>query len=88
MNDAILWLTVDEAAARARCGVKTIYRAVRSGQLRAVRIGGRRELRFLESWIDDWLLASEYVAAERRNSLGRLTGPTNIVDHPGVAGSG
>ena len=24
--------------------------------MRAARIGGRRELRFLESWIDDWLL--------------------------------
>lgn len=56
MSNARRWLTVREAAAHARCGPKTIYRAVRSGQLQAARIGGRRELRFLESWIDDWLL--------------------------------
>jgi excisionase family DNA binding protein len=56
MGDAIRWLKVREAADRARCGPKTIYRAVRSGRLRAARIGGRRELRFLESWIDEWLI--------------------------------
>ena len=56
MADAIRWLKIQEAADRARCGPKTIYRAVRSGQLRAARIGGRRELRFLESWVDDWLI--------------------------------
>jgi excisionase family DNA binding protein len=56
MSDTIRWLKVQEAADRARCGPKTIYRAVRSGQLRAARIGGRRELRFLESWIDYWVL--------------------------------
>lgn len=50
------WLTVEEAADRARCGVKTIYREVRSGRLRAARLGGRRELRVLPEWIDDWLL--------------------------------
>jgi excisionase family DNA binding protein len=53
------WLKVREAADRARCGPKTIYRAVRSGQLRAARIGGRRELRFLDSWVDAWLLGQE-----------------------------
>jgi excisionase family DNA binding protein len=52
------WLTVDEAAERARCGVKTVYREVHAGRLRAARIGGRRELRLLPEWIDQWLLAS------------------------------
>ena len=37
----------------------TIYRAVQRGQLRAARIGGRRELRFLASWIDSWLVGQE-----------------------------
>jgi excisionase family DNA binding protein len=55
MSEAIRWLKVGEAADRARCGPKTIYRAVRSGDLRAARVGGRRELRFLASWIDCWL---------------------------------
>ena len=59
MSDAIRWLKVGEAAERARCGPKTIYRAVQRGQLRAARIGGRRELRFLASWIDCWLAGEE-----------------------------
>jgi excisionase family DNA binding protein len=49
------WLTVAEAAQRARCGVKTLYREVRAGRLRAARIGGRRELRLRPEWVDAWL---------------------------------
>ena len=66
MSDDIRWLTVRDAADRARCGPKTIYRAVRSSQLRAARIGGRRELRFLASWIDAWLLGVESGEQEPR----------------------
>ena len=51
------WLTVAEAANRARCGPKLIYREVCAKRLRAARLGGRRELRFLPDWIDAWLLA-------------------------------
>jgi excisionase family DNA binding protein len=50
------WLTVEDAAQRARCGVKTIYREVHAKRLRAARIGGRRELRLLPEWIDQWLV--------------------------------
>jgi len=49
------WLTVREAAARARCGPKLIYREVSARRLRAAVIGGRRALRFRDAWIDDWL---------------------------------
>jgi excisionase family DNA binding protein len=49
------WLTVAEAAQRARCGVKTVYREVQAGRLRAARIGGRRELRLRPEWVDAWL---------------------------------
>jgi excisionase family DNA binding protein len=49
------WLTAGEAAARARCGPKTIYREVSAGRLRAARVGGRRELRLLPEWVDEWL---------------------------------
>jgi excisionase family DNA binding protein len=49
------WLTVAEAAQRARCGVKTVYREVQVGRLRAARIGGRRELRLRPEWVDAWL---------------------------------
>jgi excisionase family DNA binding protein len=52
------WLTVTDAAQHAKCGKGTIYGAVQRGQLRAARLGGRRELRFLSNWIDAWLLAS------------------------------
>jgi excisionase family DNA binding protein len=50
------WLTPKEAAERARCGVKTIYREAKAGRLRAARVGGRRELRIKPEWIDEWLL--------------------------------
>jgi excisionase family DNA binding protein len=52
------WQTVDEAARHARCGKRSIYLAVQQGRLRAARLGGRRELRFLLEWLDAWLLAS------------------------------
>jgi excisionase family DNA binding protein len=46
---------VKEAASRAKCGVKMIYREVAAGKLRAARVGGRRELRLRKEWIDQWL---------------------------------
>jgi excisionase family DNA binding protein len=52
------WLTVGEAATRARVGVKLIYREVQAGRLRAARIGGRRDLRILPEWIDEWLVGT------------------------------
>ena len=54
-DQASPWLTAGEAAERARCGPKVIYREVRAGRLRAARIGGRRELRLLSEWVDQWL---------------------------------
>jgi excisionase family DNA binding protein len=50
------WLNVREAAARAKCGTRSIYSAVQTGKLQAAKLGGRRELRFLTEWIDAWLL--------------------------------
>jgi excisionase family DNA binding protein len=52
------WLTASQAAARAKVGLKLIYREVQAGRLRAARIGGRRDLRFLGAWIDVWLESS------------------------------
>ena len=54
-NQGSPWLTVKEAANRARCGPKLIYREVQAKRLRAARVGGRRELRFLAEWVDAWL---------------------------------
>jgi hypothetical protein len=52
------WMTVNEAALRARCGTKLIYREVTAKRLQAAHLGGRRELRLLPEWVDQWLLDS------------------------------
>jgi excisionase family DNA binding protein len=52
------WIGVKEAARRARCGVKLLYREIRAGRLQAARVGGRRELRLQPQWVDDWLRAA------------------------------
>lgn len=54
MADSIRWLTTEEAADRACCGPRTLRRAVCNGRLRATHVRG--ELRFLEHWIDEWLI--------------------------------
>ena len=47
------WLTLKEAAGVTRCGVKTLYSEVNAGRLRAVRVGGRRSVRFRREWRDE-----------------------------------
>ena len=56
MSKTIRLLTIHEAADLACCAPHTIRRAVRNGRLRAARAGTRGELRFLERWIDEWLV--------------------------------
>lgn len=51
------WLTVDEAAARARVGRKTIYRLITEGKMRAAVVGGRRAYRLTAEWVDAALIA-------------------------------
>jgi excisionase family DNA binding protein len=51
----LVWLTVPEAAARARVSRRIIYAEVRAGRLRAARVGGRRSLRFRPAWVDEFL---------------------------------
>lgn len=48
------WLTTRDAAERACCDEREVRRAVRHGHLQTVRVRGG-ELRFLETWIDEWL---------------------------------
>ena len=68
------WLTIRDAARHAKCGQRSIYRAVRSGQLRAARLGGRRELRFVAEWVDAWLFETSTTAlSSRPDSLGPAT---------------
>ena len=73
------WLTVHEAAEWARSGSKTIYREVNAGRLRAARVGGRRELRLRQEWIDDWLLASANPVQSQTE------GPAPAASHEGDA---
>lgn len=55
------WLTVAEARARAKCGPRTIYRAIRAGRLKAVQLTRRRELRIRQDWLDAWMEAAAVV---------------------------
>lgn len=50
------WLTVREVAARARCGVKIVYWAIRSGKLRHARLNEQKLVVHVE-WVDSWVLA-------------------------------
>ena len=61
-----VWLTAKQAANRAQVGQKLIYREVRAGRLRCARVGGRRDLRFLASWVDEFLIASADPVEVRR----------------------
>lgn len=49
------WLTVKEAAARAKCGTGAIYAAVSRGKLKAVKVG--TALKVHVEWVDAWLHA-------------------------------
>lgn len=49
------WLSVAEGAEYLGVCRDTIYKAVERGELRHVRIGGRRAIRLRTEWIDDWL---------------------------------
>jgi excisionase family DNA binding protein len=49
------WLTVAEGATYSGVSRDTIYTACEHGELRHVRIGGRRAIRLKTEWIDAWL---------------------------------
>jgi excisionase family DNA binding protein len=53
------WLTVKEAARRAKVSGWTIYRACELGELRHVRLGGRRAIRLTPEALDEWMLRHE-----------------------------
>src|SRR5262245_33923734 len=50
------WLTAKAAAAHTHTSVPTIYRAARSGRLRAVKVNSARAWRFHIRWVENWLL--------------------------------
>lgn len=54
-REPIVWLTPEQAAARAQVGKRVIYNEVRAGRLKAAKVGGRRELRLRPEYVDAWL---------------------------------
>jgi excisionase family DNA binding protein len=50
-----VWLTVEQAAARAQISLRTVYYEVNAGRLRAARVGGRRAIRIKPEWIDEYM---------------------------------
>jgi excisionase family DNA binding protein len=59
------WLTVHEAAAHANVCRDTIYDACERGELKHVRVSGRRSIRLRAEWIDEWLARHTITTAER-----------------------
>lgn len=49
------WWTARRAAAHVGAGPKEIYRAVRAGTLKAVRLNRRGDIRTLPEWVDEWM---------------------------------
>lgn len=49
------WLTVEDAARRIQASRRSVYRAIKAGELKAAKINGRGDLRIAASWIDEWL---------------------------------
>jgi excisionase family DNA binding protein len=58
-----VWLTVEEAAGPAKVSEWTLYRACELGELRHVRIGGRRVIRLSRDAVDEWMLRYERPSA-------------------------
>jgi excisionase family DNA binding protein len=61
------WFRVPQAADYAGVSRDTIYTACERGELRHVRVGGRRAIRLKPEWLDEWL---------ERHSRGRDELPT------------
>jgi hypothetical protein len=51
------WMVMAEAKTYAKRGRRLLAKAVKNGELRAARIGGRGELLFRREWIDQWIEA-------------------------------
>ena len=49
------WFKVGEGAEYANVSRDTIYTACERGELRSVRVSGRRAIRLRPVWIDAWL---------------------------------
>lgn len=71
------WLDVREAAAYAGVSSDTIYKACAHEELRHTRIGGRRVLKFIPEWLDEWMGAA--MVAPRSSRKGDQDGALQTV---------
>jgi excisionase family DNA binding protein len=49
------WWSAKRAAAYIGAGPKEIYKAVRVGKLKAVRLNDRGDIRTTREWVDEWM---------------------------------
>jgi excisionase family DNA binding protein len=49
------WWSARRAAAYIGAGPKEIYKAVRAGKLKAVRLNQRGDIRTTREWVDEWM---------------------------------
>ena len=49
------WWSARRAATYVGAGPKEIYKAVRAGKLKAVRLNDRGDIRTTREWIDEWM---------------------------------
>jgi excisionase family DNA binding protein len=75
--DSLLAYSIAEACAVARIGRSTLYKHVRAGNLRAIKIG--RRTFFLRGDIDRWLEKMPVVTPQGRVRSETASGPSAIV---------
>ena len=72
----MMWMKVAAAATYAGgLSRKTLYTAIRQGNLKAARIGAGRNFLLCESFVDDWL---QEAARSQRPGGGRAIYPNNV----------
>ena len=49
------WWSARRAAVYIGAGPKEIYKAVRAGKLKAVRLNQRGDIRTTREWVDEWM---------------------------------
>jgi hypothetical protein len=67
----VIWKKAPDAA-RDWCGSvnpKLLYAAVKTGRLKAARIGAGRNLLFCEMWCDEWLTSSAVTKPEKERAI-------------------
>ena len=68
------WLKVEAAAQEWAGGLspKTVYRAIRAGQLKAARVGAGRNVLLCEEFVEEWLRGVSVQARREPKRRGRV----------------